>query len=120
MTNRAFEILQRRYHSRVSAWVFPNSTNGNPIDPQNFYNRVYLPALEAAGIEGMTWHCLRKTFASRLALAGTSIQKIQSVLGVSDTKVVERYAHLLPDTFRGTIEPLNRPKPDRGGLRVVK
>ena len=34
------------------------------MDAQNFYNRVFLPALAEAGIEGVTWHTLRHTEAA--------------------------------------------------------
>jgi integrase len=119
LTKRALEILKRRYECRKSAWVFPNSTNGNPINASNFYSRKFKPALEAAGIEGITWHRLRHTLGSRLALQGVSIQAISKILGHSSTQVTERYAHLMPDSYRAAIQTLDQ-EPSKGGLRVVK
>jgi len=45
-------------------WVFPSRSGETPMDAQNFYNRVFLPALAEAGIEGVTWHTLRHTEAA--------------------------------------------------------
>jgi integrase len=53
-----------------SKWVFPSENPATALDVRNFYNRVWLPALAEAGIEWTTWHDLRHTFASRLAMNG--------------------------------------------------
>ncbi len=45
-----------------SVWVFPSQNPDTPIDPNNFYQRVYLPAVRAAKLEAVTWHTLRHTF----------------------------------------------------------
>ena len=61
---RGFDSWQR------SKWVFPSENPATPIDPRNFYSRVWMPAVKAAGIEWAMWHDLRHTFASRLAMEG--------------------------------------------------
>ena len=48
----------------------------------------------AAGIEWVTPHILRHTFASHLAKAGVSLYKIQQWLGHNDPKTTMIYAHL--------------------------
>lgn len=65
----------------------------------------------------MVFHTLRHTTASRLALQGKSLQAIAQILGHSQTKTPERYAHRLPDSARATITALERPS--KGGLRAV-
>lgn len=117
LTARALAILQRLYASRTSAFVFPNS-KGRPRSSINFYQRQFQPALAAAGVEGVVWHTLRHTTASRLALQGKSPQAIAQILGHSQTKTTERYAHLLPESARATISALERPH--KGGLRAVR
>lgn len=141
LTQRAFEILQRRYNARTSAWVFSNAKR-RPMSANNFYKRRFLPALAAAGVEELTWHQAgRHTCGSRMALEGVPIQKIAQILGHSQTKTTERYAHLLPESARSSISALDRRQArfghlvsdDRGaasalderstgtsGLRVVK
>ena len=116
LTARALAILQRLYASRTSAFVFANA-KGRPRSSINFYQRQFQPALAAAGIEGVVWHTLRHTTASRLALQGKSLQAIAQILGHSQTKTTERYAHLLPESARATISALERPS--KGGLRAV-
>jgi integrase len=44
------------------------------------------------------FHDLRHTFASHLAMRGVSLQEIALLLGHSSVLMVQRYAHLLPDS----------------------
>ena len=49
------------------------------------------------GLEWVTTHKLRHTFASQLAIGGVSIYKIKQWMGHSDIKTTEVYAHLSPE-----------------------
>lgn len=53
-------------------------------------------AAERAGIEDVTPHDLRRTFASRLVQRGVSMRTIADLLGHSNLKEVMHYAHLSP------------------------
>jgi integrase len=70
-------------------------------------------ACEVAGIEpGITFHILRHTYASRLAMRGVPLNVIANQLGHSDTRMTEKhYAHLAPsyvgDTIRAAFGQLN-------------
>lgn len=68
--------------------------------------RHFVPALEAAGIENFRWHDLRHTFASRLAMAGETIQTIAELLGHSSIQMAQRYAHLSPGHLRAAVQRL--------------
>lgn len=72
LSDEAMDILTTiRNQTRVmSAWCFPSSNPVTPMDAQNFYNRVYLPALKMAVISGLPWHDLRHTFCSRQVMTG--------------------------------------------------
>lgn len=96
LSDEAIEILRAlRTETRVmSAWCFPSQNPATHIDPQNFYRRVYLPALERAGIKGVTWHTLRHTCASRLVMAGVDIRTVQEILGHKTLAMTMRYSHL--------------------------
>jgi integrase len=76
---RGFDSWQR------SKWVFPSENPATAMDVRNFYNRVWLPALSDAGIERTTWHNLRHTFASRLAMNGHNEGTIAALLRHSTT-----------------------------------
>lgn len=56
---------------------------------------------KAAEVPEIRFHDLRHGFASHLAMAGVSLQKIQRLLGHSSAKQTEAYAHLLPDATAG-------------------
>lgn len=61
---------------------------------------------EAEMLEGFTWHCLRHTFASRLAMAGVDILTIKDLGGWKTLSMVARYAHLSPGRLRQGVERL--------------
>ena len=96
LSDEAIEILKAiRTETRVmTAWCFPSQNPTTHIDPQNFYRRVYLPALEKAGIKEVTWHTLRHTCASRLVMAGVDIRTVQEILGHKTLAMTTRYSHL--------------------------
>jgi site-specific recombinase XerD len=50
-------------------------------------------ACKQAGLEGVTWHTLRHTFASRLLAKGADIVTVKELLGHSTIVVTMRYAH---------------------------
>lgn len=95
---RGFDSWQR------SKWVFPSENPATALDVRNFYNRVWLPALAEAGIEWTTWHDLRHTFASRLAMNGQNEGTIAALLRHSTTALVKRYAHLSPSHLKTAVE----------------
>lgn len=62
-------------------------------------------ASETAGIELVTFHILRHTYASHLAMAGTPMTVIAAQLGHTSTRMTEKhYAHLSQNYVRQTIQ----------------
>ncbi|HMI28992.1 MAG TPA: tyrosine-type recombinase/integrase, partial [Gaiellaceae bacterium] len=57
------------------------SIRGTPLQPSNFRQRVWDPALRLAGVadEGYRFHDLRHTCVSRLVAAGADIKLVQGV-----------------------------------------
>jgi Phage integrase family len=90
--------------------VFPSETGATPLNSQNFINRVFRPALRAAKIRDFSWHDLRHTFASRLAMAGVDVRTIQELLGHRTLAMTLRYAHLSPAHKRAAVNHLMRPR----------
>ncbi len=119
--NEEAKALLRDFPSwKYSAWVFPNKTMGSQLDSYNFYGRIFRPAVKKAKLEGVTWHTLRHTFASRLAMNGQSDSTIAALLRHSGTALVQRYAHLSPTHLRAAVEGVaSYGKPVTGGLKVA-
>lgn len=90
----------RAYPADGEDLVFTN-TAGRPINRGSFNDRVWKPAVIAAGLEptrdnGM--HALRHTFASVLLAEGVSIRAVADYLGHESASFsLNVYAHLMPD-----------------------
>jgi len=84
--------------------VFPSENPATHADPRNFYRRVYLPKVKEIGLDGVSWHSLRHTFASRLAMSGSTEGTIATLLRHSGTVLVRRYAHLSPSHLQNEVE----------------
>ncbi len=64
------------------------------------------------GIDPISWHTLRHTFASHLVNRGATLQAVQVLLGHSTITMTQRYAHMAPETMRDTINLLE-PKQEK-------
>jgi integrase len=100
-------VLHSLIPGNKSVWVFPSANPKTHADPRNFYRRHYLPAVKELGLTGVTWHTLRHTFASRLAMAGVTERAIAELLRHSGTALVRRYAHLSPSYLQEAVEKVS-------------
>lgn len=66
---------------------------------------------DAEALDGFTWHGLRHTFASRLAMAGVDLLTLKDLGGWKTLAMVTRYAHLMPGRLREGVERLVVPPP---------
>jgi len=55
------------------AFLFPDKRSG-PLRYSNWRNRVWLPAIRAAGLEGVGFHDLRRATATALVAEGVDIR----------------------------------------------
>jgi site-specific recombinase XerD len=60
-----------------------------------------------AGLRRITWHVLRHTFASHLAMRGVPLHTVQALMGHSTITMTMRYAHVAPSALRTAIDVLN-------------
>jgi integrase len=67
--------------------------NGQPVDANNFVNRVYLPAVKRAGLRRIRFHDLRHSFVTYCAAAGVPLAKVGDWVGHSDSRITEIYRH---------------------------
>lgn len=104
LNDTAMRILRQAPSRLVSEFVFTGENN-KARDSHNFYRRVFMPALEDAGIKDFCWHDLRHTFASRLVMAGVDLRTVQALMGHKTLDMTTRYAHLSP---AHQLEAVNR------------
>lgn len=105
------QLLARPKKSRH---VFASPT-GIRWDGSNFMEDVYRPAVKKAGLEGLTFHDLRHTAISTMAIAGWRPEHIARQIGHSDGGVLifKRYRHLFPEEMRlqtAALDELLKPK----------
>jgi integrase len=61
---------------------------------------------EAARLDGVTWHALRHTFASRLVAAGVDLRTVQELGGWKTLSMFQRYAHPSPGHLVAAVEKI--------------
>jgi integrase len=71
-------------------------------------------ACKRAGLRPVSWHVLRHTFASHLAMRGATLKVIQDLLGHSTIIMTMRYAHLAPEVARDAVRLLDSDRRGRG------
>jgi len=59
---------------------------------------------DKAKVPMITFHDLRHSFASQLAMAGVDLMRIQKLMRHKSITMTQRYAHLHPDSLQGATE----------------
>jgi len=81
-----------------STWVFPSTKTDGPLVG---LQKVWEAVCEAGGLEGVTIHSLRHTFASKAANEGPSLYLASKLLGHADVKTTQGYSHVDMERARG-------------------
>lgn len=102
LANDLFDVLMAR--RKNNGLIFPD-INGNYQSRSSCRHRLERLCSQA-NLKKLGWHGLRHSFASQLATNGVSLKTIQELLGHSDLKMVQRYAHLEPVTLKEAIKTL--------------
>lgn len=84
-------------------FVFPGKTVSKPTD----FRTAWETALRRAKIENFTYHDLRHSTASYLAMNNASLSEIAEILGHKTLQMVKRYAHLSPEHTAKVIASMN-------------
>jgi len=86
------------------------------IEPEQL-SMKFIRACRAAGVEGVSFHTLRHTFASQLKMAGADLDDIRRLLGHGDMRMVQRYTHVGKSHLAAAASRLDGvltlPAPDR-------
>ncbi|MBG7619019.1 site-specific integrase [Herbaspirillum sp. AP02] len=116
MSNRLRSVMERRLKVRLdgSRFVFENR-NGKA---RGYAVQAIRKAIDRAGLNRpdiilekggkVTIHTLRHSFASKMVKNGVSLFQVSVLLGHSDSKMTQRYAHLAPnDASRLAVKVLD-------------
>lgn len=98
-----YEALFRR--KKETGYVFL-AEDGKPFDSQRLIRRLNDVRREGE-MRKFTWHSLRHTFASQLAMKGVPLHVVQALLGHSSIGTTMRYAHVAPSAMRSAIDMLS-------------
>lgn len=116
MTDRLHHVLVRRFESKDTGMhVFQNQAGG----ARGYATNAIRKAIDRAGLNRpdvikakggrATLHTLRHTYASKLVRKGLSLYDVSTLLGHSDSKMTQRYAHLAPSAASArAVAVLNR------------
>lgn len=105
MTDAVFEVL-KEYVRPANEFVFLNQYGKQhtnvPTTFKRIANRLFNEDVTDRR-QKVTFHTLRHTFASWLALRGTPILTIRDLMGHKTLAMTERYAKLIPDARRDAV-----------------
>ena len=126
MSDGVLRLLAQVPRQEGCPYVFPNPKTGKPF--VSFFNS-WNTARKQAGLADVRCHDLRHSFASFLVNAGRSLYEVQRILGHTQIKTTQRYAHLSQDTlldaanvafaFTGGALPATKSAPDQLGYRGI-
>lgn len=97
LNDSALEVLNQLETEGKFEHLFINRRTNTPLTS---VNRVWGRLRIKAGLPHLRLHDLRHQFASFLVNNGRTLYEVQKILGHSDTKVTERYAHLSTATLQ--------------------
>lgn len=98
-------LLGQRLKSAGNEYVFLSSKE-TPYLRQDSLNRAFILALRKAKIQGLRFHDLRHTAATRMIELGGSIVAVKEILGHSTLDMTMRYAHP-NESLRTALEGLS-------------
>jgi integrase len=104
LNDKALAVVRGWHGIQKSDYVFYNPETGDR------WKDLWLglqKACRKAGINHVTWHTFRHTFASRLTRAGADLVTVKELLGHSAISVTMRYAHTNRDSKIQAVKLLN-------------
>ena len=93
--------------TKSSDHLFP-SREGSKKGYLHDLRKPFIKVCMAAKIDGFRIHDLRHSFASFAVMAGSSLYDVSKLLGHTDVKMTQRYAHLSDDSLQKASDNVSR------------
>ncbi len=105
---RALRDHQAEYSQpRPDGLVF-TAPEGGPLRRSNYRQKVWLPAIARAGLDGLRFHDLRHTAVALWIAAGANVLEVKQRAGhTRSTFTLDRYGHLFPNADEGLASRLD-------------
>ena len=109
LSDTATALLMKLRKKKRSPYAFANPITLKP------YKSIYYSwhtARKEAGLDDVRIHDLRHSFASSLVNAGRSLYEVQTLLGHTQIKTTQRYAHLSTTSLRAASNEVSLAVPE--------
>ena len=88
--------------------LFPTKV-GTPISRNSFRTHVWLPAVQASGVDfAVRVHDLRHAHASWLLAGGSDLKSVMDRMGHAQIQTTQKYLHALPEADEKNLDALDR------------
>jgi len=105
LNGAAIALLQSIPRNQGSEYIFPSPFSGHPFASLFYpWDRIR----RRAALGDIRLHDLRHSFASFLVNEGVSLYVVQGLLGHSQVRMTQRYAHLAPQTLLDAAEVVGK------------
>jgi integrase len=101
LSKAALEIIQKLPQFEGCPYLIPNPDS---LKPYSQIHKAWDNARIAAGLPDVRMHDLRHSMASNMVNSGRSIYEVAKVLGHSQLKTTQRYAHLSQETLLEAVD----------------
>src|SRR5690606_26196631 len=112
--SRGAVAVLRGQRGKHDEYVFPDQRGRAPVTS---IKTTWLKACKRAGLEGLRFHDLRHTWASRKVAEGVPLGVVKDLGAWSSLAMVERYTHLRRDDLAAWVDHAKRTKKGTGGKK---
>jgi len=113
--SKVLQVL--RAENGKSPYLFPNPKTGIALKS---VRTAFKAACRRAEIDGLRFHDLRHTFASRLVRAGVDLITVKELLGHSSVTITERYTHTLQEQKQRAVDLLAGQDSGENGASLLR
>jgi integrase len=116
LNSRALELIREQFDSHASPWLYPSPKSSEKHISASGLENAWARSLKRAGLPHIRWHSLRATFTVRMLEEGADWEDVRDQLGHATLDTVRRYARVIEDRQRRSLERLvERSARRRGG-----